>query len=218
MNLNLDNINQILQFITGAASVGGFLYGGWKMIVQPISRISKKIEKVETRIEKFENTVESINKEVLPVIQSLDKEFTKNSGKSIMDRILRIDDNTRLAELRSKLIASNLMTTSMLEFDKYGSLIWANKAFINLTGLDLEQLKSNGWFVCINEEERTRVWNLWTHSIKSNMPFESEFLIKNQTTDDERSVKCIVFPHKSIDTTIDNPILGYYGTIIEIVN
>ena len=180
------------------------------MIISPIRKMVNKIDRLEL-------AVETVNTEVLPVIQSLSKEFSKNSGKSIMDRILRIDNNTRLAELRSKLIASNLVTTCMMEFDRLGALTWANKAFINLTGLDIDDLKANGWFVAILESDRARVWTLWMHSIASNIPFESEFTIKHQVTNLEKDVKCIVFPHKSIDISAEHPILGYYGTIIEVI-
>lgn len=210
MEFDLSNINQIFEFVIGASTVGGALYGGWKMVIQPIKKVIGKIDKME-------KAIECVNLEVLPVIQSLSKEFSKNSGKSIMDRILRIDDNTRLAELRSKLIASNLIATSMIEFDKLGNLIWANKAFINLTGLDLEQLRTNGWFLTINEDEREHVWKLWRHSIDSNIPFESEFEIKNQLNNIQKNVKCTVFPHKSMDISAGHPILGYYGTIIETI-
>jgi PAS domain-containing protein len=199
---SLEGTNKVLEFIVSAGTISGFLYVGWRMIIVPIRQMYKKLEKLDL--------------EVLPVIQSLSKEFSVNSGKSIMDRILRIDDNTRLAELRSKLIASNLITTSMLEFDKVGNLTWANKAFHNLTGLDIEQLHGNGWFVSIDEADRERVWNLWKRSIDYNIPFESEFIIKNQFTNFEKKVKCIVFPHKSMDANKENPILGFYGTIVDI--
>lgn len=211
MSLSIDDFNKGFQFIIGAITICSFLYGGWKWIIRPIKSIYAKMENLEV-------VIQCVNNEILPVIQSLSKEFSKNSGKSIMDRILRIDDNTRLAELRSKLLASNILTTSMVEFDKNGNLTWANKAFLNITGLDLEQLKGNGWFVCIDEAQRARVWTLWKHSIDTDIPFESEFLIKNQIFDDEKSVKCIVYPHKSIDSSIENPVLGFYGTVIEVSN
>jgi PAS domain-containing protein len=213
MHFELDNVNKILEFFSYIVGLGGFLYGGWKMIIYPIKKIYKKIDNIESSTE---NNNKIVHEEVLPVIRSLSKEFSKNSGKSIMDRILRIDDNTRLAELRSKLMASNFLTACLVEFDKSGNLTWANKAFINFTGLDLEQLKVNGWFVCIDEEDREHVWGLWRHSIESNIPFESEFNIKNQSTNNIKHVKCTIFPHKSIDSSIENPILGYYGTISEI--
>lgn len=206
MSFDFDHVMKILEFFTYVITIGGFLYGGWKWIITPIKNIYQKLGTLE------KNNVR-LTEEVLPVIQSLSKEFSKNSGKSIMDRILRIDDNTRLAELRSKLIASNLMATCMLEYDRSGMLTWANKAFIDLTGLDFDQLQSNGWFVTISEDDRERVWNLWRHALESNIPFESEFVIKNQKNNNETCVKCIVFPHKSVDASAEYPILGYYGTL-----
>lgn len=213
MSFELESVNKVLEFITYAIGLGGFIYGGWKMIIAPIKKIYKKIDNIE---ENTKSNNKLIHEEIFPVIQSLSKEFSKNSGKSIMDRILRIDDNTRLAELRSKLMASNFLSASMVEFDKTGNLVWANKAFINFTGLDIDQLRMNGWFVCIDEDDREHVWGLWRHSIESNIPFESEFNIKNQTTNLTKHVKCTIFPHKSIDSSMENPILGYYGTIVEI--
>lgn len=215
MSFELEGINKILEFASYLIGIGGFLYGGWRMIISPITKIYKKIDNIEDST-MFNNKI--IHEEILPVIQSLSKEFSKNSGKSIMDRILRIDDNTRLAELRSKLMASNFLTACMVEFDKSGNLIWANKAFINFTGLDLEQLKMNGWFICISEDDREHVWSLWRHSIQSNIPFESEFNMKNQVTNNVKHVKCTIFPHKSIDSLMENPILGYYGSVVEVTN
>lgn len=207
MIFNLENVNKILEFVVSGGTIIGFLYGGWKMIIVPIRNLCASVQKMES----------TQTSEVLPVINSIKNQFSVNSGKSIMDRISRIDDNTRLAELRSKLIASNLVTTCMLEFDKSGQLVWANKAFLDITGLQLEQIRNNEWFVCVSEEDRERVWNLWKHSLDSKIPFESEFEIKNQINHSHKNVKCVVHPHKSIANTPDGGILGYYGTIVEMI-
>lgn len=206
MSFDLEFINRVFEFVIGIVTIGGFLYGGWRMIIVPIKKVCESIQKME----KTQST------EVLPVINSIKNQFSVNSGKSIMDRISRIDDNTRLAELRSKLIASNLVTTCMLEFDKTGELTWANKAFLDLSGLQLEQVKNNGWFVCVSEDDRERVWDLWKHSLETRIPFESEFQVKNQLNHEHRQVKCVVHPHKSISSSPDGGILGYYGTMVEI--
>lgn len=195
-----------MEFAVAAVPIMGFLYGGWKMVVKPIRNIF-------TKIEELEKSVKEVSKEVLPVIYSIKKEFSENSGKSIMDRILRIDDNTRLAELRSKLIASNLISTSILEFSREGNLVWCNKAFTELTGLDSDNLHGRNWLMCVDEEARNHVVKLWNESMKENIPFESEFNIKNQKTHQVKQVKCQVFPHQSLKKDVDN-ILGYYGTIV----
>jgi PAS domain S-box-containing protein len=200
MSFDIELATKILEFIIAAVPVLGLLYGGWKMIIKPIKDIVSKIEKLEKNHEI----------EVLPVIRSLSKEFSVNSGKSIMDRILRIDDNTRLAELRSKLIASNLMTASMLEFDRMGNLVWCNKAFNELTGLETDKLLGRGWFMCVEEDDRQHVIDLWNASIVQDVPFESQFNLKNQHTGKIQDVKCQIFPHKSITNEKIN-ILGYYG-------
>lgn len=198
-------IKDIVEFAVAAVALAGILYGCWKVIISPISNMYKSVKS-------WDKTIIILNDEVLPVIQSLNKEFSKNSGKSIMDRILRIDNNTRLAELRSKLIASNLISTGMVEFDMAGNLTWANKAFINMTGMELDSLRANAWIVCVEETYRNDVWKLWQSSIQYNIPFESEFILKNQHSGNEKTVKCTIYPHKSVEGTT----LGYYGTIMDV--
>lgn len=211
--MDFTNLKDVLEFIVASATVFGFVVAIWKLFVKRVFKrlISDPVRDHLTKVNRMAETVDVINTEILPVIQSLSREFSKNSGKSIMDRILRIDDNTRLAELRTKLIASNLVTTGMLEFDKSGNLVWANKAFINMTGLDIESLSANSWIVSVEEDFRDKVWNLWKSSIQYNIPFESEFIIKHQTTGKMKTVKCTIYPHKSVDGTI----LGYHGTVID---
>jgi PAS domain S-box-containing protein len=211
--MDFTNTKDILEFIVAAITVAGFSIPIYTYMIKPcwLRFVYNPIMGHISKIDKMAETVNIINTEILPVIQSLNKEFSKNSGKSIMDRILRIDDNTRLAELRSKLIASNLVTTGMVEFDKTGQLVWANKAFLNMTGLDSESVKSNSWVISIEEDFRDKVWALWQNSIKYNIPFESEFIIKHQQTGITEDVKCTIYPHKSVDGTI----LGYHGTITQ---
>lgn len=203
MTFDIEMVTKFMEFAIAAVPALGLLYAGWKTVIKPIRNIFKKIEELD----------DNVKKEVLPVIHSIKKEFSENSGKSIMDRILRIDDNTRLAELRSKLIASNLLSTSILEFNKEGNLVWCNKAFTELTGLDSDNLYGRNWLMCVDEEARNHVVKLWNESIKENIPFESEFDIKNQKTHQTKSVKCQVFPHLSSKKE-SGEILGYYGTIV----
>lgn len=212
--MDFTNTKDILEFIVAAVTVIGFGIPIYKYAIKPLwlKIIYNPVSDHIAKIDKMVNTMNMINNDILPVIQSLNREFSKNSGKSIMDRILRIDDNTRLAELRSKLIASNLVTTGMVEFDKTGQLVWANKAFLNMTGLDSESVKSNSWVISIEEDFRDKVWSLWQNSIKFNIPFESEFIIKHQQSGHTREVKCTIYPHKSVDGSI----LGYHGTITEV--
>ena len=216
MNILLDIGSMVgyLELIVGLGGAATVIFALWKFMIRPVRVIFRKIETLEGSMDA---TMKCVNDEILPVIKSLSHEFTTNSGKSIMDRILRIDDNTRLAELRSKLIASNLITTSMVEFDREGHLTWANKAFLNLSGLDMEQSKDNGWFVIIDGDVRSKMWTLWRHSIENGIPFESEFIIKNQNTDVEKQVKCVVYPHKSLDANNQSVALAYYGNISEVV-
>ena len=103
-------IQSVLESLVALGAIVGFLWGGWKMLIQPLKKLIKTQEN-------FEKT---LNETVLPLIKSLDKELSKNGGKSIKDQINRIDDAVALAELRSKMIASNLITTGAYECDAEG--------------------------------------------------------------------------------------------------
>lgn len=219
--MTFDSTKDWAELIVAILSIAGFIYTSWKFILLKICEYfySLYVNKIKfpiinhfKKIDKMVETSELINNEILPVIQSLNREFSKNSGKSIMDRILRIDDNTRLSELKTKMMADNLVKTGVIEFDKFGNLTWANKAFLDFVGSDLDSMKDNGWAISIVEDDRDQVWKLWQNSIKNDIPFESEYFIKNQDNHQQIKVRCVIQPHKSMDNTI----LGYYGTVVTV--
>ena len=54
---------------------------------------------------KLEENTNILKNSVIPFMQSFQYEFTKNSGKSLKDQITRIEDNVKLAELRSRMVS-----------------------------------------------------------------------------------------------------------------
>ncbi len=196
----------VIEILIGGGTIIGGVWAIHKSIVQPIKDMSQKINGVESSLT---STVHQINNDVLPVIDSLSKEFSKNSGKSIMDKITRMDDSIRLAELRSKLLASNLTVTGVIEFDKDGNYVWGNEYMTDLTGLESSKLLDNGWLLPVKETDRPRVWALWTDACKNDIPFDSDFVFVNTKTNATHSVKCTILPHK----TVDGKILGFHGSI-----
>lgn len=211
--MTFDSTKDWAELVVAVVTILGFGYTFWIFLLRKIFQkfISNPIKTHLIKINQMAETVGIINSEILPVIQSLNKEFSKNSGKSIMDRILRIDDLTRLSEIRTKLFY-NMVNTGIIEFDKVGHLVWANKSFADMTGLEVDNLIDNGWVMTIEEEDRDKVWKLWQSSIIHNIPFESEFTLKHQGTNSTKLVKCTILPFKSMDGSV----IGYYGTVINI--
>jgi len=195
-------IQAVLESLVALGAIVGFLWGGWKMLIQPIKKLIKTQEN-------FEKT---LNETVLPLIKSLDKELSKNGGKSIKDQINRIDDAVALAELRSKMIASNLITTGAYECDAEGRCTWVNKAYCEMFGLTFEEAKGNGWLTSVDELERIEVWKKWLESIALDIPYETEYMVYNHINNNKFRVRSVAVAHKSVDRKI----LGFYGTVIKL--
>lgn len=195
-------IQAVAESVVAIIAIGSFLWGGWKMLIQPI----KKIIKTQETLEK------TINETVLPLINSLDKELSKNGGKSIKDQINRIDDAVSLAELRSKMIASNLITTGAYECDADGRCTWVNKAYAEMFGLTSEEAYGNGWLSSVDEAERIEVWKKWLESIALDIPYETEYTVFNHRNNTKFRVRTVAVAHKSVDRKI----LGFYGTVIKL--
>lgn len=210
MGTTLNNFLVIVQIIVALVSIMGFLYGGLIWIIRPIRKL---VTGIKTNTAKFDRMIDLIDNKVIPFINSMTHEFSPNSGKSIKDQINRIDDATRLAELRSKLIASNLLTsTGVYECNVHGDCTWANNAFCDMLGLSQEDVLGSGWLAGIKVSDRLRVWEVWQQSIEEDIPYECSYTIVNHKTRNEISVRANTITHKSIS----GKNLGFYGTIVPI--
>jgi PAS domain S-box-containing protein len=203
-------IQIILEIIIALIALGSTIWGGWKLIIKPIKTLLE-LQKAQTL--KLEWIDTKMNNLVLPIINSLEKEFSKNGGKSIKDQINRIDDAVSLAELRSKMIASNLLSTGAFECDAAGNYTWANKAACDMFGLSFEEFIGKGWLTSVIDDERANVWKTWIEAINLDIPYEVEYTIVNRQTHVSFRVRVVAIPHK----TVDKKILAYYGTIVKVV-
>jgi PAS domain S-box-containing protein len=201
----------VLEVIIALVTLFGVIVSIWKFLVRPIKDILALQKTLTTEIQGIKKTNEE---SVLPMINSFYREFSSNGGKSIKDQITRIDDNTRLSELRSKLVATTLLTTGSFECSPDGLLTWGNKALCDLLGLSYDELLGKGWLSAVDEEERADVWFQWMENVENGIPHESIFTVNNQKTGESFLCRSNAFTHK----TIDGRILGYYGTIIRLPN
>lgn len=209
----LTEILTIFEIIVAGFAILGTIYSTYRWIMVPIKN------KVSTFCDKIDNifsTVDKLSKiedeKVLPFIDSFQKEFSRNSGKSIKDQITRIDNNTRLSELRSKLVLNNLLTTGVYECDANGECIWVNKTLCEMYGMSFEEMLGKGWLSAVADDERTEVWENWLDDINYGIPHEGEYNIVNKKTGLKFKCRVSVVAHK----TVDGKILGYHGTVIKI--
>lgn len=164
----------------------GIIVWLWRRYVAPVHRI-----------------VRLIRDEVLP-----------DSGKSMRDAINRID--TAVAEIRDHLAANAHRTRTLLrgfqtpvfETDKEGNFVWANDAYIELCGRNLDEITRSGWLTHIDQEEREEVRQEWTRSIAQLRDFDMEYTIVNHKVSRRHYVR----GRASVLRGLDQKVMGYLGT------
>jgi len=199
-----------IEILVGLVTLIGVLWGGWKLIITPIRKI---LDFTKNHVDEQAAICKTLNEEVLPIINSLKNEFSKNGGKSIKDQINRINDAVSLAELRSKMIANNLITTGAYECAPNGECTWVNKALCDMFGLTFEDCLGSGWLSGVLGDDRAYVWKQWNESIALDIPYEAEYTVMNHNTKKRFRVRTTAVAHKSID----GKVLGFYGTIVRLV-
>lgn len=211
--MNISEWTNITQIILALLGSSGILYTvfklGKKYIISPFINHFKLVADSLNKINIVSNQLDTM---VLPIIKSLSTEFSINSGKSIKDQITRIDNAVRLAELRSKLIASSFSNIGMYECDPQGKCIWANSALCDLFGLPHEEVLGNGWLSGVMDDEREDVLEKWLTSIEHNIPYDTTYTVRNNKTHEVFKVKTSAMSNKSVD----GKILGYYGQMVRL--
>lgn len=67
----------------------------------------------------------------------------------------------------------NSSETAMVETNKNGQLVWANEAYIALTGRSLNALRGSGWVNVIAPEERAYAETQWEHVVEERRTLDS---------------------------------------------
>jgi len=210
--MTLQEFDDTLKIIGSVLGSGGILYTVYRIIKKYIfAPFADHFNKMNKGVESICALDAKINKEVLPFIKSLKDEFSENSGKSIKDQLSRIDDTVRLAELRSKLIASSFTNIGMYECDPQGKCVWANAAMCDIFGLTLEEVLGNGWLGGILDSEREAVLDRWMTSVHNDIPYDNTYHVVNRRTHETYLIKTTAIVNKSRD----GKILGYHGQIIK---
>jgi PAS domain S-box-containing protein len=206
----IDSLATILEiFVSSITILGAIVLIYKKFIKMPIRRFLDKIEDIKT---KTESTHKSINDNIMPFIESFHNEFTTNSGKSLKDKIIRIDNAIKREELRSKLIADNLSSIGAYECNEKGEWIWVNKALCDMFGLSNEQMIGQGWLRAVCEEDRNDIWTTWLDTIRLNIPYEVTYNICNLKTNQTFTCRSTAIVHRDGSGNV----VGYYGILVKI--
>lgn len=206
----LDAIANIVEIIIAVITINGILFGLFhKYVKKPYQAFVAKMENIDISTQKTNN---EINNHLVPFMKSFQEEFSTNSGKSIKDRITRIDNSIKKEEIRNKLLADSLTMIGTYECDNKGDCVWANKSLCDMFGLNLQEMYGRGWLAAICEEERTEVWVNWIENIKFNIPYEATYKVCNLKTGEAFVCRTNAVEHRD---TAGN-IVGYYGTVVRL--
>lgn len=147
-----------------------------------VSRLEQKVElasQITERLEKLEEIYEEIRNEITP-----------NSGKSMKDVIVRLDekmshicDNSnyltgqfkKMEALQKSILNSSEVPT--FETNERGACIFANKAYLDFVGRTFEEIKNFGWINIIYPDDRAKVKAEWDSAVNDGRNFELSFRV-----------------------------------------
>lgn len=140
-------------------------------------------------------------------VDAIFEEITPNGGKSIKDKIDKIDNDVTLLSERQKARDAD-DTLARFESDPEGNCTWINRTYARLTQRLPSELMGHGWQNAIAQSEREHVVNEWQTSVKEDREFTLDF---NFETPNGSLIPCKVRSYKMTDP--GGKIIGYYGTI-----
>lgn len=109
-------------------------------------------------------------------------ELKPNGGNSMRDQVMHIKRTVDKIDQR-QLNFFHFDPHGIVETDAAGNLIWANRAYLQMTGRHPEEVIKQGWRNVIAESDRERVVTEWTHAVKDCRDFFSRFTIINAQGD-----------------------------------
>jgi PAS domain S-box-containing protein len=127
-------------------------------------------------------------------LQNIISELRPNGGASLKDAVTRlergVEDNTRLLMIvrhKQKWFAETL-GVAMFETDELGRCTFANEAYLELTGLSLEEVKSEGWRNVIEKGEMEEVFRDWDMCVLQGRDFHRSTIYYNRKENTRRLV------------------------------
>lgn len=141
--------------------------------------IARMLVGEDPRIEHLHDKLELILQEIRP-----------NGGTSLRDAINRIELNS--AHMRERQTAFfNYQDVAVFEADAKGLWTWANRGFLNLVQMSLDELQGRGWVNSIAPESRAFVEKEWSDCVAEDRAFSAEYFIRR----DDETIKVFAVAH-----------------------
>jgi PAS domain S-box-containing protein len=137
-------------------------------------------------------------------VTSIEKEFRANGGTSLKDAIKRIEDKMLKHDAYIKL-RMHLEHSPSFECDLDGDVVWINRAYTEVFGLSISDIRGRKWLATIHYDDKEAVLLEYDRILEDKRSGELKFrvLIRNAYHD------CIVriWPMEKDD----NEIIGWFG-------
>lgn len=146
---------------------------------------------------------------VSQVFMSIQKEFYTNGGSSLRDSVNRIEENQKtLLSLQHHIYTywDNVVTTPIIIRDSFGSCLWVNKAFLDLTGRSMDEILDYNWEIVVHQDDRERVREELYNACGSGQSFEFDYRVVDKN-DNVYKVTCKSYGNHSY---------GYIGFLLNI--
>ncbi len=107
----------------------------------------------------------------LAKIDAISSTLGPNGGKSLYDRIVKMDEKIASTDVRGRNVSS-ILDLYEWQFDEQGHCTYVNPAACRLLGRHEDEFIGNNWETVISEFDRDRFIEEWNSAIKSKRSLE----------------------------------------------
>lgn len=181
------SIPEILAFIVAASTALAIVLRLSRRIINQTILTHSKVEAIEELLDQVEKNG-----------------MTSGAASSIerFERRLLITQ----AQIR---VVMEVDGTGYVETDANGGLIYCNSQFTHWTGMSSEDAAGYGWAASVHEDDRTRIVNEWSNSVKEKRPIDLWYRYKKGDT-------VIPVHARSVVIRNDNEVLGFLALIVPV--
>ena len=103
----------------------------------------------------------------------MEEEIRANDPSAISGSLERLEGLMDLHAQRQKAVFTTL-PVSVMETDREGRVVWANRQFSRQTGRTPRELHGIGWINAIAPSDRERVRSEWCRAVQTRTEYETE--------------------------------------------
>ena len=179
--------HEILVFFMTAVAAGGII---WRVVRHTF----KQMNATHIKVDAIEDLLNQIK----------EKGMTSGAEKSLR----QLEKRIILTQAQVRLIME-IDNTGYVETNKAGGLIYCNSQFTNWTGLTAEEAKGYGWASAIHPEDRSRIINDWSASVKEERPIDLWYRYKRGSVEIPVHARSIV-----VRDDLNGEVLGFVALIV----